>query len=289
MGVTFTGLQDSYNLTALDVHTSNSKILIDGLVTGRLDLSTTNGKISAGTLITQGIPKLSTSNGAIECGNCCASKYSDRVVRWDLSTSNGRVDGNFCAKESIAIKTSSGTITGDFDAPNVKLKSSNGMIQGKVSGIQEGGADVETSSGSILLTVDFPEQGKGLVNIPMTISTSNGVLDVNILNLPKNVILDAKLHTSNSRFMFRGHPHFQGEFAFSTSSFESVVFETLDPLDGEERRELNLGKVNIPPWGGSQSKISGTVANKGVKKGDKNAPWGKIVGETSNGSMKVYV
>ncbi len=284
MGVTFNGLQEAYHLSGLNVHTSNAMIAIDGLETEGLDLSTSNGKISAGIIRATGNPRMHTSNGMIECRDCCASKISDRVGRWDIVTSNGRVEGNFCAKEYISIKTSSGMIHGEFEAPKVGLKTSNGQIQGKISGIEEGGLDVTTSSGAIAVTVDFLEQGKRLVEIPMTVSTSNGLLDVDILNLPTNIVLDTRLRTSNARLIFKGHPHFQGDFSFATSSYESVTFDTLDSLPGEETRKVDIGWSKAP-----RSTVSGSVARQGVKKGDKTAAWGRIIGETSNGSLRARV
>jgi hypothetical protein len=282
----------SYTFSSIDYRTTNAGITIDGLNASSLRCSTTNGSILAKRLSGLTTATLRTTNGGIECPDCCDPLFGRRPIAWDVWTSNGGVTGRFCATEQIGVTTSSGAIEGEFDAPLVRLATTNARVKAVVSGLSEGGADVSTTSGAVDVAFDIPDQSAAAV-VPLKVITTNGYLSAHLVSLPRNVSLSARLGTSNAQLKWQGHPHYQGSFAFSTSPHGGggggVSVDALSPLKGETKRDLAITDVVKRPWGDGSSFVRGTVARHGENKGDKGVAWGDIVGDTSNADVEAHV
>jgi hypothetical protein len=298
MDISTTDLIPSYTFSTIDYRTTNGGVTLDGLNTSSLRVRTSNASILAKLL--RGLtstPMLRTSNGRIDCPNCWDPQSGRHPIAWDVSTSNGGVSGRFYATKQIGVRTTSGTIEGEFQAPLVRLFTVNARIKAVVGGLGEGGAEVTSANGAIDVTFDIPEQSssgankeKKPVKVPLKVSTTNGYLSAHLRSLPDNVSLSARLHSANGPLRWQGHSHYQGSFSFSTSPFVGGV--SLDALKhpyGEAERKLSVTEIGKQPWTIQPSTIRGTVARQGEKKGDKSVSWGNIVGETSNGNVKASV
>jgi hypothetical protein len=295
MDISTTDLAPSYTFSTIDYRTANGAITLNGLNTSSLRVTTSNASINAKQL--RGLtstPALHTTNGRIDCGDCC-DPLSDRLpIAWDVSTSNAGVSGKFCATKEVVVRTTSGKIEGEFVAPSVRLGTGNANIKAVVSGLREGGAEVTTTNGPIEVAFDIPEQSSSTerkpATVPLKVSTTNGHLSAKLVSLPHDVAVSARLRTSNSDLTWRGHPNYQGSFTFTTSPYVGgVSLDALKPLEGAAERDLALTEVGKQPWGGKPTSIRGTVSRSGRRKGDNGAGWGDIFGETSNGDMKIDV
>lgn len=273
-----------YAFTDVDLRTSNGAVTIEDLVADSLGVQSSNGRIDVQRVVVAGTPTLKTTNGAIHCADCCP-KRSERVDRWDLHTSNGAISGHYCARDAIDVQTSSGSISGTYEAPAVRAKTSNGRIEGNFLGIQAGGLDLHTSSGSVTAGIEIVEDDKGkhdTQRVPVSVSTSNGAVDVQLLDLPLDTFLDAKVTTTSGSLHFTGHPHFQGDFKLSTSN-GALVFDTLKSLPGEPERKISTVRVPAP----GNKLIAGDIKRKGETRAPEKL--GSIIAHTSNSQLRAML
>lgn len=121
----------------LQAETSNGKIETDGIQTNDLKLHTTNGSMLLQNLNSSNI-HAETSNGRIEAVKCFASE------ELGLFSTSGAVTLEKSKAESIFLTSSNARLTVDqIEAPQIKLRSSNGGISGTVLGNAE---DYETEA-----------------------------------------------------------------------------------------------------------------------------------------------
>ncbi len=186
-----------------------------------------------------------------------------------MHTSNGAVSGHYCAREAIDVETTTGSVTGTYEAPRVRAQTTNGRIAGVFRGITTG-IDLRTTSGAVdarVEVVDAREAGAhGEHRVPLRVGATNGAVELVLLDLPRDTLLDAAVSTTNGQLHFIGHPHFQGEFALSTTS-GAVDFDTLESLPGEPVRKLSTVHMPTP----REKSMSGSI----VRKGETRAP-GKL-------------
>jgi hypothetical protein len=255
--------------------TSNGKIHIPSLSARELYLRSTNAGILVDRVrggLAQGF--IETTNGVISCADCCPSAKDERPKSWNLVTSNSGIAGNFCAKDFIRVRTSTGAVAADFEAPSVDIRTTNGKVVGKYRGIREW-LSVGSTNGMMDVEIGFWDDaqdslvlaGKEKIrHIPIVIETTNSHVDVTLENLPINIEVDAHVETTNGQINFYGHEHFQGEFEATTSSFSHIILE-------------NLNKVRQWSVRFAKGYARGTI-------GEKGGVWGKISLETTNSNIK---
>ena len=133
-----------------------------------LRLRTSNGRISVDSLKGETL-KMKTSNGRIELKDVEAKTI-------DCKTSNGKVLMNNVKAENIEGRTSNGSISGEIDASDVTLSTSNGKIDLKLTCSTSGRYRLRSSLGSINL--DVSRESDVGYNLDLHTSMSSVVIDL---------------------------------------------------------------------------------------------------------------
>ena len=96
-----------------------------------------------------------------------------------LRTSNGALALERVYAETISGTSSNGRITGEIEAPDTTLATSNGRIELTLPCTASGTYDLSTSNGRVTLTVSSSDQ----VGYDLDLSTSNGDVEVDLSDL----------------------------------------------------------------------------------------------------------
>lgn len=175
---------------SLTVKTSNSRVSVLDIGASETDIRTSNGKIEAENIRTEGPAEFGTSNGSIN--------ISDSVIGGDLvcRTSNGKIGIEKTACANADAETSNGTVSafsldsdgrigiensngrievGDIGfVTELSLRTSNGSVRGEIPGSLAGyTVSSRTSNGKNSLPESMKSGDKKI-----TVITSNGDIDI---------------------------------------------------------------------------------------------------------------
>jgi hypothetical protein len=120
--------------------------------------------------------ELESSNGAMSLKNIVGDEIH-------LDTSNGAFAFDNVYAESINAETSNGAISGDFEAPDAFISTSNGAIDLILPCTVTGEYILRTSNGQ----VDLEVSSSSGVGYDLDASTSNGVVSIGLPNLDYSV------------------------------------------------------------------------------------------------------
>jgi hypothetical protein len=167
-------LETSYNKYSVQV-----EVFLPADAVVDLELESSNGAMSLKDLVGDEI-QLDTSNGAFTFDNV----YAESI---NAETSNGAISGDFEAPDTF-ISTSNGAIdlgaiSGDFEAPDTFISTSNGAIDLTLPCTVTGEYILRTSNGQVDLSVSSSSD----VGYDLDASTSNGVVSIGLPNLDYSV------------------------------------------------------------------------------------------------------
>jgi len=120
--------------------------------------------------------ELESSNGAMSLKDLVGGEIQ-------LDTSNGAFAFDNVYAESINAETSNGAISGDFEAPDTYISTSNGAIDLTLPCTVTGEYILRTSNGQVDLSVSSSSD----VGYDLDASTSNGVVSIGLPNLDYSV------------------------------------------------------------------------------------------------------
>jgi hypothetical protein len=140
-----------------------------------LELESSNGKISLSDVV-GGEMQLYTSNGAISLSDVVGGEMQ-------LYTSNGAFSFDNVYAEFIHADTSNGKISGDLEAPDAYISTSNGEIYLTLPCTTTGEYFLRTSNGQVDLRVSSSSD----VGYDLDSSTSNGAINIDLPNLEYSV------------------------------------------------------------------------------------------------------
>jgi DUF4097 and DUF4098 domain-containing protein YvlB len=228
----------SLYFTTLSISTSNTPISFSHLNAGDVDLTTVNASIT-GTYHLETL-ELKTPNGLVEgkfiVEGTCRVRSSNRLVKGEFKVgelevqgANGAVKGTFEGKNKVRIETNNAEIGGTFvGMGSVSLKTSNGAVGGTIRVGRE--LVLKTSNGPVVAKVELVGEDERESTPPLLVDdvkknggsaggkikvdakTSNSVVDLQFVAVPRAVELDLEAKTSNAKVFVRYPAPFDGAF-----------------------------------------------------------------------------
>lgn len=288
MGIEIGEVAKAITWKKIDWETSNGSVRGHVLAADKIDITSSNAAVVFEDMATIQPLNIRTTNGKIHV-NTCSSKSQPNVVEYH--TSNAAISGNVCARKQIILKTTSGALEVNCDAPSIDARTTNDHIQGQFKGLkglerEANGLWLETSNGRVDVGISVADDDKkksdgGSLDIdvmPLTVKSTNAALDVNLINLPVASQLEATISTSNSKINFHGSPNFQGDFQASSSSYAPILVDVTPPSDKSGKRDIDITYSK-------NGYAAGSVYRRGEVKGRKGVVWGRLDISTTNSGL----
>lgn len=236
--------------------------------------------------------ELHSTNGDIVCRDCCLKDARQRTDTFTLRTSNGRISGDFCAIQEITGSTTSGSISGHFDAPSIDVRTTNARIDASFTGIAaerndrsssthfsgEDGLYVQTTNGGIHASYAISTNAHSREQIPITFESTNDKLDITALEIPDRVTTNTIITSTNGKITYKGFPNFLGDFKFSSSAFTDLKFVVADTKGFPGRQLSTVQKT--------KGQLAGRVSLKGS---DDKSEASSLLISTSNAGLDIVI